>query len=179
MGQYYKPINIKTMEWVYSHAYGNGLKLMEHSWVGNNFVGVVMELLKPGGRWFKAPIAWCGDYYDNPGETPWYDMVKDDADLKGLPSMPEDEQGRSILVNFSKKEYVDMRKCPETEMCNDFSWRVNPLPLLTACGNNRGGGDYRDGNADFDKVGIWAEDCIGVLDHIPFGFWELKVAFQE
>jgi len=168
-----------NLEWVYSHAYDNGLKLMEHSWVGNGFVGVVMNLLKPQGRWFKAPIVWCGDYYDGQGETPFYSMVSDDGDLKGLPSMPEEEQMNSILVNYSKKEYVVIGKAPVTDISQDFKWRVNPLPLLTACGNNRGGGDYREGNPDFNKVGIWAMDKLGVLDHVPYGFWELKVGFQE
>jgi hypothetical protein len=181
MGQYYKPVNTLNLEWVYSHAYDNGLKLMEHSWVGNNFVGVVMNLLKPTGRWFKAPLVWCGDYYNKADETPYYSMVKEDEDLKGLTAMSEDEQRKSILVNFSKKEYVVIDKGPESDMDFDtnFTWVVNPLPLLTACGNNRGGGDYRDGNPDFNKVGIWANDCIGVLDHVPYGFWELVVGFED
>jgi hypothetical protein len=179
MGQYYKPVNTLNLEWVYSHAYGSGLKLMEHSWVGNSFVGVVMNLLKPKGRWFKAPLVWCGDYHDGSGETPYYDMAKDDEDLKGLPSMSEDEQRNAIIVNYTRKEYVVVSKAPQTEFANGFSWNVNPLPLLTACGNNRGGGDYRDGNPDFQKVGIWANDCLGILDHVPYGFWELVVGFKE
>ena len=54
MGQYYKPVNTKTMKWLYSHSYdGNGLKLTEHSWVGNTFVGAVMTLLSPKNKWYK------------------------------------------------------------------------------------------------------------------------------
>lgn len=179
MGQYYKPINTKTMEWVSPWANDNGAKLMEHSWVGNNFVGIVMNLLKPQGRWFKSPIVWCGDYYDGKGETPYYSLVTDDKELVDVPFMPKDEQRNSIIVNYTKKEYVVPSKMPQTDFSQGFSWNINPLPLLTACGNNRGGGDYREGNPDFDKVGIWANDSIGVLDHIPYGFWELKVGFKE
>ena len=39
MGQYYMPLLIgsdKKILRFYSHHYDNGLKLMEHSWVGNN-----------------------------------------------------------------------------------------------------------------------------------------------
>ncbi len=57
MGQYYKPINIDNKQWLYSHEYNhNGLKLMEHSWIGNDFVGAVMSLMVKGGDWFKKRI---------------------------------------------------------------------------------------------------------------------------
>ena len=56
LGQYYTPVNIDTMEWVKSHDYGNGSKLMEHSYIGNNFVEAIEMLLLPGARWDKARI---------------------------------------------------------------------------------------------------------------------------
>ncbi len=46
MGQYYKPIcldNELKEQWVYSHDYDNGLKLMEHSYVSNNFVVLLKD----------------------------------------------------------------------------------------------------------------------------------------
>jgi hypothetical protein len=174
MGQYYKPINIDTMEWLCSHSYGNGLKLMEHSYVGNEFMGAVMTLLKKGNRWFKNRIVWCGDYYDEEGETPYYDMVKNENELEGVKPMTKGEQQKCILVNFTRREYVDFRK-----LVSHDGWVINPLSLLTACGNDRGGGDYRSGCADYDKVGIWKEDSLGILTAIPYGFWELKVGFSE
>ena len=67
MGQCYKPINIENGQWLYSHDFGSGLKLMEHSWIGNQFVGAVMKLMIPGGQWHRKPIVWCGDYYDEEG----------------------------------------------------------------------------------------------------------------
>ena len=54
MGQYYKPCVLKknyknvkqpVISGLYSHEFGNGLKLMEHSWVGNNFVRAAMQLI--------------------------------------------------------------------------------------------------------------------------------------
>lgn len=44
MGQYYMPTLISqdgTIHSLYSHFYGNGLKLMEHSYIGNDFVNAV------------------------------------------------------------------------------------------------------------------------------------------
>ena len=69
MGQYYKPINLDDKQWLYTHDYDTGLKLMEHSWIGNQFVGTVMSLMLKGGLWFKKRIVWAGDYYGDQGEA--------------------------------------------------------------------------------------------------------------
>ena len=57
MGQYYHALILKdkvydtnneqVLAWLYSHNYSNGLKLMEHSWIGNNFVET-LKILFPG-----------------------------------------------------------------------------------------------------------------------------------
>lgn len=63
MGQYYYPLIVNsdgTMEKLYSHNYGNGLKLMEHSYIGNNFVNAVLSQLMDEAK----RIAWIGDYSD-------------------------------------------------------------------------------------------------------------------
>lgn len=44
-----------------AHNFDNGLKLMEHSWVGNRFVNAVMyEMVDNPVR-----LAWVGDYSDS------------------------------------------------------------------------------------------------------------------
>ena len=94
--------------------------------------------------------------------------------------MSEQEQEHSILVNYDKKEYVVLSNLPRTKTAwASDDLRCHPLPLLTALGNNRGSGDYYDKNPDFDKVGRWAKDRIGVLQEIPDSFTELKVIFEE
>lgn len=65
MGQYYKPVSLDRKQWLYSHSYDSGLKLMEHSWMRNDFVRAVVGLLIPGGSWHKTRIVWGGDYADN------------------------------------------------------------------------------------------------------------------
>ena len=79
MGQYYKPVMVENknqLEWIYSHdikekwtrddgksfMMGQGLKLMEHSWMKNKLMRCVEGLMIPGGAWYKKPIAWAGDY---------------------------------------------------------------------------------------------------------------------
>jgi len=185
MGQYYKPINIESMEWVYSHDFGDGLKLMEHSYIGNSFVGVIMKLMAKGNRWFKKPIVWCGDYFSQDREENYYDKVEDRNKLKPNEVMEESEQKKAILVNHTKKEYVKFYSFPLDEikkkvidrLQGNDGWVINPLPLLTALGNGRGGGDYS--GTDEDKVGIWARDVLSVEFNIPKGFKEFKVNFRE
>lgn len=64
MGQYYKPVSLDKKEYLYTHDFGNGLKLMEHSYIGNDFMNAVEKLLTPLGRWHKTRIVWAGDYAD-------------------------------------------------------------------------------------------------------------------
>ena len=61
MGQYYKPILIAEDGHVCtacSHDFDNGLKLMEHSWIGNNFVNVILAQIRSNPK----RIVWMGDY---------------------------------------------------------------------------------------------------------------------
>ena len=175
MGQYYKPINLESGQWLYSHDYGSGLKLMEHSWIGNQFVGAAMKVMIEGGPWYKKPIVWCGDYYNEEGEEDYYGHADDDMKIRPEESLSEKEQLDAILVNHTTKEYVLYSK-----MAGDLDgWRINPLPLLTALGNGRGGGDYYDNQPDSDKVGIWAKHILSIEFGIPSGYTELKVAFRE
>lgn len=174
MGQYYKPINIESMEWLYSHDYGNGLKLTEHSYIGNSFVGAVMKLLVKGGSWYKKPIVWCGDYFSEKGEEDYYDKVKDNKKIFLKEGLSEKEQDKAILVNHTKKQYVLYSKQPAID---EDGWKQNPLPLLTALGNQRGGGDYYGLNED--KIGIWARDVLSIEFDIPKNYKELKITFNE
>ena len=176
------------MYWIYSRDYGNGLKLMEHSWVGNKYVGVVMKLLSEGGDWYKTPLVWCGDYFSNEGEENYYNKATDDTKIKPSKYLTEKQQLKSIIVNHTKKEYVfvseedfkgltDIKKAKKMLVVieEQHDWEVHPLPLLTALGNGRGD-DYN--GSDQDKVGYWARDIISVETVIPEGYMELKVNFR-
>ena len=68
MGQYYYPIILnsdgKIVVWMCAHNYNNGLKLMEHSYLGNNFVSTFEFGLSPEGPHYKSRVVWAGDYAD-------------------------------------------------------------------------------------------------------------------
>jgi len=152
-----------------------GLKLMEHSWLYNNYVNSIAEMLYES----PAQLAWVGDYADETEEEKaihehaWSDYVHPQE-------LPPANDGYFVsgkfLVNHDKKEYIDIEHYTEKSMCDD--WCPHPLSLMTAMGNGRGGGDYHS-LVNADMVGSWAMDTISVEDEAPVGFKELDVWFSE
>ena len=187
MGQYYKPINLDTFEWLLSHDYNSvGLKLMEHSYIGNGFVGVIMKLLTKGNNWYKGRIVWVGDYSEKVlKENSLYDVCYDEEEeneeiklfkkINPKSCMKEGLQKKAIIVNYTKKEYVKLSDCKEDKE----GWAINPLPLLTALGNGGGGGDYTGSNMDL--IGRWAFDEIGVEfdEKKLIGYTKITPDFKE
>lgn len=188
MGQYYIPVlkdNNGNFTAFYSHAYDNGLKLMEHSYVRNNFVNAVCN------RLFKNPhnVCWQGDYVELEElmQTGWfetdeeasahYDNVWGDDNDKVHFAKPADENeefdwsGDYYLINHTKAVYLEIPKPI------DGDWVVHPLPILTAISNGRGGGDYWGVNND--RAGEWWGDLIEISDEIPQDYEQVAVEFKE
>lgn len=170
MGQYYKPAilakNKKTvLQWVYSHSFGSGLKLMEHSWSKNPFVRAVESLIFQNPQ----PIVWGGDYAENckGNKSNVFDRCKDSNEVKPETKLTDKET--RFVVNHIKKQFVDKTKVPT----DSDGWKIHPLPLLTCEGNGLGGGDFR---GESDLVGSWARDTISIESKkadIPKGYTEL------
>ena len=196
MGQYYKAIilgskGIAKKElirlWMSPYAYGNGSKLMEHSYIGNSYVETFEFLLSPEGRAYMSRVVWAGDYADEEPKTDdqqeaqnLYSQANDDESDTTIGNLLLQPPKRSTtkyryIVNHDKKQYVDKQKSKPVE--DDHDLRIHPLPLLTAEGNGRGGGDFR--GTDEDKVGIWARDVISVEVTPPADYTELEVNFRE
>lgn len=210
MGQYYKPILLnednKPEAFVYSHDFGCGLKLMEHSWMKNSFVGFVEQQLINKPR----KLVWAGDYAENePRESLTTEdiagLMRDGYEENDLteganlysiasavaPKLSHNEavedkythdfktkpHGRfKYLVNHDKKEFVDKSKVP----VDDDGWQIHPLPLLTCEGNGQGGGDFR--GEEGELVGRWSRDKIGIVSKksdIPAGFQEVVFDLVE
>ena len=174
MGQYYKPIiltrNDNVKKWWYSHDHDNGLKLMEHSYIGNNFVAEVEKYL------FRNPqkLVWAGDYADEEADgNTLYSKCKENKTYQ-KESLPWpgwfDPQ---FIINHFRREFVDLSKCPW--IYNGWG-RIHPLPLLTCEGNGRGGGDFR---GEDKYVGTWARDRIEVSSLEPENYEELIPNFIE
>lgn len=173
MGQYYKPIilgeNKRTVKaFVYSHSYNNGLKLMEHSWLKNEFVRAFETLILNNPK----PIVWCGDYAEPEKglKKNAYSRCTDKHEVK--PDVPK--KTGNFIVNHTKKTFVDKRKSPKDK----GGWQIHPLPLLTCEGNGQGGGDF--GGQDPQKlVGTWARDVISIETKAPKDFKEIFFNLTE
>jgi hypothetical protein len=181
MGQYYKPINIDKKEFVYSHNYNNGLKLMEHSWIGNDFVGVIENLIAEGGDWHGDRIVWAGDYAD-PDKGRKNNLYSIIGDKEGNEIQPEVTKNKyRYVLNMDTKEFVDTKKIPVSDVYTDdkgkeWPFMIHPLPLLTCEGNGRGGGDFHKGDP---LVGKWARNRISVSTKKPKGYTEIEFNLFE
>lgn len=175
MGQGYNAIILDESgkiirTWVNPHNYNNGYKLMEHSYIGNNFVSVVESLLCAEGMFYKCRLVWAGDYADEEADgNNLYSTALESESKQSVGLAKADMSAYRYIVNHTKKLYVDKNL--------EFSGNIHPLPLLTAEGNGRGGGDYS--GASEDLVGTWARDVISLEKDLPVGFKELECPFGE
>lgn len=191
MGQYYKAIFLnekknRPVNWVQCYDFGSGAKLMEHSWLKNDFVRFVEKQL------MKEPrnLVWAGDYADNETDVtekellPFVDntseywtlekLKKDGVNLYTL----ADDSGKITHDEEVKDKYnhsfknvapltvkylinFDKKEFVDKSKVPDTGdgWKIHPLPLLTCEGNGRGGGDY----------GRFGEDKNKTIDYI--GRW--------
>jgi hypothetical protein len=190
MGQYYIPCilteNKKQVKaWVYSHdikynhkrsdgsviEIGNGLKLMEHSYLKNDFVMAFESLIIDN----PENVVWCGDYADEVKgcKTNLYDRCKDKT--KVIPIERPTIMITRYVINHDKKEFVDKYKVVE----NEHGYKLHPLPLLTCNSNGRGGGggdfyvDAEENQGNVELIGKWAYDKISVSSKKPKGYNEI------
>jgi hypothetical protein len=141
--------------WVDPHAYNNGYKLIEHSYVGNHFMEAVESLICPTGMFYKSRVVWAGDYGDSEpgaGGKNLYELVEGRPESR---PQVEDMSEYLYVVNHTKQEY----------MYKGDHGSIHCLSIMTAEGNGRGGGDY-DGPG-MELVGSWARDVISVEKEAP------------
>ena len=155
----------------------SGLKLMEHSWLENDFVNGVLEAIWDN----PCQVAWVGDYADDPSDFNWrytqgaYEAVwgnesLPDGRFDAMPSAHRD----GYLVNVTRGQYIDLAEYAEAatykpKWSKEGGWCIHPLPLLTAIGNGRGGGDYH--GAHMELVGLWAMDEIAYTQNAAKVEW--------
>jgi hypothetical protein len=171
MGQYFHPCiltqnkrQVKT--WLSPHAFGNGAKLMEHSWLTNNFVRAFESLIVDN----PEIVVWCGDYADEVKgcKTNLYDRCTDEGEAIPTPT----EKEIRYVINHDKKEFVDKNNLIK----DSEGYCIHPLPLLTCNSNGRGGGDFR---GESPLVGKWAYDLISVSSKKPKDFKEIIFDLKE
>lgn len=171
MGQYYTCITEddygvtkysmqrKGFDWASADSWKMyiGLKLMEHSYIGNALTDSISHSL------YHHPmrVAWVGDYAgdltyeyikclnpDFPIVKGAYNTFLKEA-LHGEGVDFETKKGKfdykgKYLINYSKKEYLSFDKYIEkiSKNYDTRGWIIYPVSLLTAIGNDLGGGCY-------------------------------------
>jgi hypothetical protein len=136
--------------------FGSGAKLTEHSYINNTYVNSVEYHLSPEGMFYKTRVVWGGDYADNEeGLDINLHQMCDEYPNKELVPTVQIPKEYKYVVNHTKKQFVNKDKYP----------LYHPLPLLTAEGNGRGGGDYR--GKDEENIGMWARDVISIEKNMP------------
>lgn len=181
MGQYYRAVigdseglNHEVME----PRTGEGSKLMEQAWWGSPYSNAVAEKLYNN----PSRVCWVGDYADDDDfinfrhHHPVYREVWGAVKPKRL-----NETGFSLnhkyLLNHDTKEYISLDEY--REQTSESYYRTHPLPLLTAVGNDRGSGDFHEGNVGYESVGSWAWSLISIADNPTEGYSKVEIVFQE
>ena len=180
MGQYYKPVTkdkdgkitaySRTVDGEYTLA-----KLTEHSWWDDPFVCTLTKKLLHN----PMQVAWVGDYAEKDefdAEEPLCRYAwGDDADEQDV-TRDELRLDGKYLVNHSLRVYLDCDVYKKNSL-DDRGWILHPLPLLTAIGNGKGGGDYY--GCWMNRIGDWCWDLISVEDAPPEGYHEVEYTFID
>jgi hypothetical protein len=145
-------------------------------------------------RLFRVEYESCGESYtealtfdqfeqyyhaawaDDSGKIPVKYFSRHDLD-----SLNRDIKG-TYLVNHNNQVCIDLAVFIQENTSKGGAWDgwcMNPLSLLTACGNGRGGGDFYKGKLEYDNIGIWALDLLEYTNRAPFGYLEEKYYFDE
>jgi len=175
MGQYYYCVLLAEdgkyiRAWLDPLAHNNGMKLMEHSYIKNNFMLAVESNLGPNGAFYMTRVVWAGDYAEpEPYSENNLNTMAMDSKQKAIGSGYDTHEYRYI-INHSKGLYIDKKTLGNQGLI------IHPLSLLTAEGNGKGGGDYR--GRDEEMCGIWARDIISVNDSVPLHFEPIVPEFS-
>ena len=128
-------------------------------------------------------FVWAGDYADGVDgkeeEENWYSIasgnedkgVNEDTVIKAIELLASNGDGIvnpfKYIINHTTKQFVEVGEFEEGK------WKLHPLPLLTADGNGRGGGDYC-GKNNAKSIGAWAYCRISVGNEVPDGYTKYK-----
>lgn len=193
MGQYYKLINLdKGFEVKHDFDKIGGMKLMEHSYLGNELSNFLYNKL--ASEWRGDRIIHLGDYASETDGTTTQDVIAKLLEEGILEKSGEygdlipknhqiitlenskDRPNYPYVLNIDKAVYIDITKTLPNDDYYMSVWisksfktasvnylTVDPLLLLVACGNGQGGGDYYESWVNYDEVGSWAGDRIAVF----------------
>jgi len=150
MGAYYAACNTKDKEILKTWKFNTGAKMMEHSYIGNSFIDVVLNEIFEGS-WKNKPITWLCDYDESfEFEGLWDNSIEIDSCAENLDWL---DYSDCIIINNDTKEYIDLVEY-KLNWLGERKWVIHPFSLLTSSVNQAmGGGDYQFDN---DNRGRWS-----------------------
>ena len=167
----------------------NGLKLTEHSWIGNEWMDAMTYLIYqcPSNVLHYGDYAESDDFEDLAPEAKavWEKSrgdkfpvfnIRDLYKNLGDPDEIKFPYEGKYLCNHDQMCYIDMSEYMENNKDRD-GWVLHPLALLTAVGNGYGGGDYRGPNQEDLKTWVWDE--VSIEDTIPEGYSKEEYTFSD
>ena len=138
-----------------THDVGNGLKLMEHSYIENNYVERIMSMLKK-----PANLSWVCDYSD---DHPWsWDKTTEATKSEFLKDSDELNTTKYFILNHDKQLFIDIDALFKIEKQHKVdSWPIHPIPILcNSSDQSLGGGDY---HPEDSRRNTWDMDSIQIV----------------
>ena len=179
MGQYYNAvIEVNGNKEVFYHQVDGEYmmaKLLEHSYWANPFVLAIASKL-----WrTKGKLAWVGDYAED-SDFNWNEAFSD-AHAENVPREDLTYNGFRLegkfFINHDKKMIIDLDEY--RNLLKDFDMVISPIPLLTAVGNDKGGGDFHRGSGQgYDLIGTWAWDIVEITDRDIYD-WKYNIEIKD
>ena len=131
MGQYYKATfldknaDVTSNDWnpikfqLSPYDLNNGAKLMEHSYVGNTYVGAYVKLL--ANEYYGYPFVWAGDYADDKFNVNVYekalqyieDVIESNAKKQGY--VRENESTFSKFMRYDSGDRIILSEMKDEE----------------------------------------------------------------
>jgi len=162
----------------------NGLKLMEHSYIGNSYVSHILGLIEDN----PSNVIWLCDYSED--EVYNWETVSEvdtnEMEVKRLASRNQRENG--FIINHTTNEYISLKTYKRLFAEHSNEWATSPLPFLTNSEEGAmGGGDLR---TDEPTRGLWKNHLISYTKSLGEfkGFknvtkdvivWENKIDFVK
>lgn len=174
MGQYYLIANMDKKEVLTLEGRFPGMKLLEIADDTKTSIAITNIIAE---KWNGDHICLVGDYADlSNADVPYFNTLRTWIDrfhltkslfkhiadsFQKVEGDPTDKCYR-FLYNHDKHIYLDLLHLPESyDSFYENHYYINPLPLLIAMGNGRGGGDYWNPHNE-NYVGSWCDSIMRV-----------------
>lgn len=146
-----EPFRVNTHDIKSSDGMGNGLKLMEHSYIGNSYVAHILSLIEDN----PTNVIWLCDYTEDATYN-WDTVAEVETNEMEYSKRFRAESG--FIINHTTNEYISISAYKRYFAKQSDDWAISPLPILTNSeGGSMGGGDLHQ---EESLRGLWYNHLI-------------------